>query len=107
VDVAVITAVPTVLGVKTPAGVIDPPVADQVTNFGNELELYAPVPVTLAAQFAVCVDKIAVEEQLRVTDVTELLMPPQPIIGTQSAQIKRNETKVAAPKQFRKIRQPT
>jgi len=48
VEVAVTMAVPVPLGVKTPAAVITPPVADQVTA-----ELYPPVPVTVAEQLLV------------------------------------------------------
>jgi hypothetical protein len=48
-DVAVIVAFPVADAVKTPAGVIEPPVADQVTD-----GLYAPTPVTLDVQFEVC-----------------------------------------------------
>ena len=48
-ELAMQDPVPVPDGVKTPAGVIVPPVADQVTA-----ELYAPVPVTEATQVAVC-----------------------------------------------------
>ena len=48
-ELAVHVAVPAPDGVNTPAGVIVPPVASQVTA-----ELYAPVPDTVAAQVAVC-----------------------------------------------------
>jgi hypothetical protein len=49
VELAVQVPVPTPDGVKTPAEVIVPPVAVQLTA-----ELYAPVPATVAAQVVVC-----------------------------------------------------
>ena len=48
VEVAVIVAVPAPAGVKTPADVIVPPLAVQLTA-----ELKLPVPVTLAVQVLV------------------------------------------------------
>jgi hypothetical protein len=48
VDVAVIVAVPEVVGVNTPNEVIEPSVAAQVT-----VELYVPVPCTVAVQVEV------------------------------------------------------
>jgi hypothetical protein len=53
VEVAVMVAAPAVVGVKTPAAVILPPIADQVTP-----ELYAPVPWTFAEQTEVWVVRI-------------------------------------------------
>jgi hypothetical protein len=49
---------------KTPAEVIVPPVAVQVTA-----ELKAPVPVTVAVQAEVCVVRMDVGEQATVTEV--------------------------------------
>jgi hypothetical protein len=48
-ELAIQLPVPTPEGVNTPVGVIVPPVAVHVTA-----ELYAPVPVTVAEQIAVC-----------------------------------------------------
>ena len=53
-------AVPASDGVNTPPAVIVPPVADQVTA-----ELYAPVPVTVATQVAVC--PVAMDEGVAIT----------------------------------------
>ena len=57
-------AVPMPEGVKTPAGVIVPLVADQVTAV-----LKLPVPVTLAEQEEVCEVRILVSVQVTETDV--------------------------------------
>ena len=59
-----IVAVPAPVGVKTPEGVIVPPVAVQVTA-----ELNAPVPSTVAAQVDVCVVRMDAEEQSTETEV--------------------------------------
>jgi len=64
VEVALIVAVPVFAGVKTPAGVIAPPLTPQV-NVG----LNVPVPCTVAVQVDVCVMRIEVGEQVTVTDV--------------------------------------
>jgi hypothetical protein len=64
VEVAVIVAVPAFAGVKTPDGVIAPPLTLQV-NAG----LNAPVPCTVAVQVDVCVMRIEVGEQVTLTDV--------------------------------------
>jgi hypothetical protein len=71
VEVAVITAVPTPEGVNTPAEVIVPSVAVQVTA-----ELYDPVPCTVAAQAEVCVVSMEAGEQAAETDV---IVPPVPV----------------------------
>jgi hypothetical protein len=57
---AVQVPVPAPEGVKTPPEVMVPPVAVQVTA-----ELYAPVPVTVATQVAVCA--VAIEEGVATT----------------------------------------
>jgi hypothetical protein len=49
VDLAVQDALPAPEGVKTPAEVMEPPLADQVTAVLN-----APVPLTVAEQVEVC-----------------------------------------------------
>jgi hypothetical protein len=50
--------------VKTPAGVIEPPLADQVTD-----GLYAPAPVTFDVQFEVCETRIGLGRQVTETEV--------------------------------------
>lgn len=63
VEVAVMVAVPEVLGVKTPEELIAPFVADQVTE-----ELYRPLPLTVAEQALVCVVLIDDGEHAIVTE---------------------------------------
>jgi hypothetical protein len=63
VDVAVIAAVPAPPGVNTPKDVIVPSVAVQVT-----VELYDPVPCTVAVQVDVCVVRIAGGVQITDTE---------------------------------------
>jgi hypothetical protein len=65
-ELATQLAAPTPDGVKTPAGVIVPPVAVQVTA-----ELKAPVPATVAAQVAVCA--VVIEAGVAVTE-TEVIV---------------------------------
>ena len=65
VELAVQVPVPAPDGVNTPPEVIVPPVAVQVTA-----ELYAPVPVTVAEQAAVCPVKMADGVGVTVTLVT-------------------------------------
>jgi hypothetical protein len=62
-EVAVITAVPKFDGVNTPEDVIVPSVAPQVT-----VELYDPVPCTVAVQLDVCVVRIAGGVQITDTE---------------------------------------
>ena len=78
-------AVPAPDGVNTPAEVIDPPVADQVTA-----ELYAPVPVTVAVHCEVCAVVMLVGLAVTETAVTVggsgvlppvLPPPPHPQLG--------------------------
>jgi hypothetical protein len=64
VDVAVITVVPALVGVKNPEDVIVPSVAFQVTA-----ELYDPVPCTVAVQLDVCVVRMDAGEQSTETEV--------------------------------------
>lgn len=59
-----IVAVPLPLGVKTPAELIVPPVADQFT-----VELKLPVPFTVAEQLLVCEAVIDDGEHEAVTEV--------------------------------------
>jgi len=63
-EIAVIVAVPDVVGVKTPDEVIAPSVAVQFTA-----ELKAPVPCTAAEQVEVCVVSIEAGEQATETEV--------------------------------------
>ena len=65
IEFAVQLPVPTPDGVKTPVGLIVPPVAAQLTA-----ELYAPVPWTVALQVEVCAVVIDVGEAETVTEVT-------------------------------------
>lgn len=67
-------AEPTAVGVKTPADVIVPFVAVQVTA-----ELKAPVPWTFAAQVAVCAVVIDAGEAVTVTEVIVGLLFPPPV----------------------------
>ena len=64
VDVAVIIAVPADVGLNTPEDVIVPSVAAQAT-----VELYAPVPCTVAEQLDVCVVRMDAGEQITETEV--------------------------------------
>ena len=66
VEVAVMVAGPAAAGVKTPDGLIVPPVAAQVIA-----ELNAPAPCTVAEQVDVCVVRIELGEQITETDVIE------------------------------------
>jgi hypothetical protein len=64
-ELAIHFAFPTPDGVNTPADVIVPPVAVQVTA-----ELKAPVPKTVAAHVDVCAVVIVLGEAITETDVT-------------------------------------
>jgi hypothetical protein len=63
-EVAVIVAVPAVDGVKTPAEVMDPPMADQIIA-----GLYFPVPRTVGVQLELPVVRIVVGLQTTATEV--------------------------------------
>ena len=73
VDVAVMAAVPVVVGVKTPLLLTEPMLdglRDQVTAL-----LKLPVPFTVAVQADVCVVKMETGEQATETDVIVPLLP--------------------------------
>jgi hypothetical protein len=64
VDVAVIITDPATVGVNTPEDVIVPFVASQIT-----VELYGPVPCTVAVQVDVCVVRMDAGEQFTETEL--------------------------------------
>ena len=75
-ELAVQLALPTPEGVKTPAVVIVPPVAVQVTA-----ELYAPIPLTVALHCEVC--PVVMLEGLAVTDTPVTVMAAVTVIGAE------------------------